>query len=251
MIDQTILNNIRNGVCAIGYLPKGEEEYKKNPTDRDLFRVSGTGFLVRENTVITNRHVIEGIKSELKNADLVADDRTKVQFTYFAENGWQTALCSIEFVTTIDNKEIDIGLIDIKRQPEKAFEQCKPLEINDDSSVIFTSQEIAMFGFPGGSDLFVNPFMDSQLIYRFGPVLQRGYISALAPFERPPISRILSDIRTYKGMSGSPVFLPKTGKIISLHEAGSITTAFSIPLSPEKLAKCISKHGLERQRLTP
>lgn len=139
MIDQTILNNVRNGVCTIGHLAKGEEEYKKNPIDRDLFRVDGTGFLIRENTVITNRHVIEGIKSELNNADLVADDRTKVQFTYLADKGWQTALCSIEFVTTIDNVEIDIGLIDIKRQPEKEFEQCKLLEINDDSSAIFIS----------------------------------------------------------------------------------------------------------------
>ncbi|MEO6590415.1 MAG: hypothetical protein ABIP06_14040 [Pyrinomonadaceae bacterium] len=155
MINQSILNTVRNGVCAIGYLAISEDEYKKDPTDRDHFRIAGSGFLVRENTVITNRHVIERIKTKLKNVDLVADDRIKVQFTYFAEDA---------------------------------------LEICNDPSAIFTSQEIAMFGFPGGNDLFVNKQVDSQLICRFGPVLQRGYISALAPFERPPISRILSDI---------------------------------------------------------
>ncbi|MEO6590416.1 MAG: hypothetical protein ABIP06_14045 [Pyrinomonadaceae bacterium] len=52
-------------------------------------------------------------------------------------------------------------------------------------------------------------------------------------------------------MSGSPVFLPKSGRIISVHEVGSATTAFSIPLFPKELLGWLSKHDAERKRLTP
>jgi hypothetical protein len=51
MIDSTTLQKIRNGVCAIGYLTVPLVDYVKYYELPGMFKVVGTGFLVRETTV--------------------------------------------------------------------------------------------------------------------------------------------------------------------------------------------------------
>ena len=58
MITQSIRDHIFSSVCAIGYLAVPMEEYRRDPK-KPFLEVLGTGFLVRETTVMTNRHVIE------------------------------------------------------------------------------------------------------------------------------------------------------------------------------------------------
>jgi len=60
MIGQDILYKVRNGICAIGYLSVERSKYLQDPTF-PYFKVVGTGFLVRDTTIMTNRHVPEAI----------------------------------------------------------------------------------------------------------------------------------------------------------------------------------------------
>jgi hypothetical protein len=55
----------------------------------------------------------------------------------------------------------------------------------------------------------------------------------VAPFDNAvAVERLLLDLRTSVGMSGSPVFRPADGMVIGIHDAGiEATTAFAIPLS--------------------
>lgn len=250
MIDQTILCGVKNAVCAVGYLAVDLEKYALNPFERDYFRVVGSGFLIRDSTVITNRHVIEGMRYCL-NKNRFPDDRRMVQFAYPRADGWQTAMCGVEFISTVDNEDIDVGFIDITRLPEKEFDQCVKLNLIDDRR-LFVGQSVAMLGYPQGNDLFVNPTVDSQIVYRFGAVLQQGHISALAPFDiAPPYSRVLSDIRTCESMSGSPLFDPETGLVISLHTGSNkVTTAFSIPLYENQMNEWLDAHNTLRAKLS-
>ena len=251
MINLDILPSIRTAVCAVGYLAVTLEDYLKNPYERDHFRVKGTGFLIRENTVITNRHVIQAIRNDLIDRR-IPDDRRITQFVFPGEGaGWHTSFCGVEFASTVDDKWLDVGFMDITRQPNPAFAQCQPLTINDDPEGIFMGQKVAILGYPEGNDLFINRSFDSQLIYRFGPVLQQGYISAVAPYDKPPHSRILADIRTFGGMSGSPVFQAETGIVLGLHEdSNKETTAFSLPLLKLELDEWLEKHDALRASLT-
>jgi len=66
MIDPEVINRVRNGVCAVGYLTVPLEEYQRN-IQSPYFQVVGTGFLVRKTTVITNRHVIQGLIDKQAN----------------------------------------------------------------------------------------------------------------------------------------------------------------------------------------
>ena len=79
---------------------------------------------------------------------------------------------------------------------------------------------------------------------RFGPVLQRGYISAIAPYEGSSlITEILLDARTAGGMSGSPVFTVDDGKVIGIHNAGwEATTACAIPINKDKIENWYNFH---------
>jgi hypothetical protein len=61
-------------------------------------------------------------------------------------------------------------------------------------------------------------------IYRFGPVIHLGMISGMAPYATVDARRIqafLTDLGSGAGLSGSPVFLPESGRVIGLHYAGA------------------------------
>jgi hypothetical protein len=83
--------------------------------------------------------------------------------------------------------------------------------------------EVGAFGYPHGALSIERDSDDGERrVYRLGPVLQRGYLSALAPFDGSPTAdRLLLDLRTSPGMSGGPVFEPYKGTVIGLNESGS------------------------------
>ena len=83
-------------------------------------------------------------------------------------------------------------------------------------------------------------------LYRYGPILQQGYISAIAPFDNSVfVERILLDLRTSVGMSGAPVFDSATGSVIGIHEGGrDATTAFAIPLNQRTITTLAEAHTL-------
>lgn len=238
---ETVLS-IKRAVCAIGYLKSSPAAYQADPTGSHL-RLHGTGFLVRENVVLTARHVITQLQDEMEN-NLVPKDRavlvfdrpegtTATQFlVHFARAGWTMAPTKDLGIVAFDPPTPDWA----DKFPPVSFSHRVPAALG---------LEVGAFGFPQGS-LGVEKVDDTGTVrvYRFGPVLQRGYISAVAPFDGAPIAeRYLLDMATSKGMSGGPLFEPYKGTVIGLHEKGlGAETAFAIPLTRSRVEAFVSAY---------
>jgi len=226
MIEQDIYRQVRNSVCGVGYLTEPLEVYREN-LDSGIFQVIGSGFLVKEPFVITNRHVIGALLDE-KITNLIPKSQLFIQFVAPREDSTlQIVPRMIREISYLDNPGLDIGFIKYKIVTEEHFESIKPISIAKDWDLKVT-ERVGICGYPYGTYLQM-----STLIFRWGPVVQQGYISAVSPFDTTELpEEILLDVRTAGGMSGAPIFRPSNGKIIGIHYAGiEGTTAFGIPLT--------------------
>ena len=224
MIDKEIIQKITNGVCAIGYLSVPLIEYQKD-LRFTFFHVIGTGFLVRETTVITNRHVIECL---FEQQSLNEFPSTQFFLSFIIPDGkgsFRNTLRMIRHFATLDS--IDIGFVEFKIVIEEHFKNIHPLNISTMFDFSLT-EEVAVCGYPYGTSMLKR---ESQL-YRWGPVIQQGSISAISPFDGATNpDEILLDVRTAAGMSGAPIFKPANGEVIGIHYAGwEATTALGLPL---------------------
>ncbi len=249
MVKPKIFSKVRNGVCAVGYLtidPQQFNEAIKDPKRRpdEFFKVVGTGFLVRETSILTNRHVIKGL-GEIQKKDGVTGDRVVLQFTYPVSTGVEQIYCPCHGFTYPAEISQDVGLLDFTHPPDAEFEQCQPLKFINTHQQIKIGQAIGVLGFPLGSELLVDvQIVNGPKIQRFGPMLQQGYVSALAPFDKSSsVSDVLLDVRSAPGMSGSPVFDPQTGQVIGIFYAGDgILTAFAKPLTRKRINELLDAH---------
>lgn len=238
MIDIGIVKRLRSSVCAIGYLKVPMEQHRRNLANPYFFIV-GTGFLISETTIITNRHVLEMLYEAEDNQD-IPKEQILVSFVYpriGEEPNWQLCYTTITKSIIPERKDIpDIGFIQISPQKttDNYKQQCRPV-VFDDLANVNIGDHIAMWGYPDGTALLQPGFKydPREQLCRVGPVLQQGYISAGTPFEVEPCTHeFLLDIRTYNGMSGSPVFNPRTGKVLGVHYKGNkSTTSVAIALS--------------------
>lgn len=225
-IDPKVIEQTRSAVCAIGWLDGDPYRYTR---ERALFKVIGTGFLVDITTVMTNRHVLKRLLDE-RESQKIPEDRLRISFAYAgSEDGerWKESFCQVKGIGLVDNANPDIGFIEFARRPEKEFEQCTPLQFGDLSHV-FLGQHVAAFGFPYGNQSLTIVIRDPstgavlETLERFGPLFQRGHISATVPFGSrvDQADRILLDIRIARGMSGSPLLDPISAKVIGIIYAG-------------------------------
>jgi Trypsin-like peptidase domain len=125
----------------------------------------------------------------------------------------------LTFIDPTGRGGIDVGLIEFRRGDEADFDSCVPVEFGSLETVA-VGGDVAVCGFPFGNALL----RGNGGLWRFGPVVHRGLISAVAPFEvtnARNITAFLTDLNSAGGMSGSPVFIPDDGKVIGLHFAGA------------------------------
>lgn len=207
------------------------------------FEILGTGFLIRPSTIITNRHVLEACQ-KVTNEQGIPIDQFYAQFIYKDLNGGTlvAGYCKFKKFGFVSSPGPDVGFIEFVRRPEKDFASVEQLEMAQDFSTLAVGTAIAEMGYPFGTELLTDP--DTGSVYRFGPTLQQGFISALAPYEKlSPITRILLDIRTSPGMSGSPVFLQSNGKVVGIHfGAMEQTTKFAVPLTSKMVLELLRRH---------
>lgn len=230
MIEPAVLGRIRHGICAVGYLTVPLEQYNKDAT-QPFFKVVGTGFLVRPSVVMTNRHVIEGLGE--RQLDLGFPD--KQQMLLFVAIGPDARLRPvvrmIRSTFTADNLNFDVGFIQFQRAPEEHFQGIEPLTF-DESYSLRVTQEIAVCGYPYGEAMLQR----GGTVYRWGPVVQSGHISAVSPFDGVPEpflpTELLLDVRIAGGMSGGPVVRPGDGSVVGIiHSMWESTTALGLPLT--------------------
>lgn len=231
MLNKDIISKVTNGVCAVGYLSVPLTEYRKDSRS-PFFHVVGTGFLVRPTTVITNRHVVEGLF--LSQAD-IGFPSTQFFISFIVPDGkgsFRNTVRMIRHFGALDDP--DIGFVEFHIVHEKHFEDIHPLPLAVKIDFKLT-EEVAICGYPYGTAMLKR---DTK-IYRWGPVIQQGSISAISPFDgavNP--DEILLDVRTAGGMSGAPIFRPSSGEVIGIHYAGwEATTALGLPLTQTDVEK--------------
>src|SRR2546428_9591884 len=110
MFGQGVVERIRTSVCAVGYITVPWADYIKD-VSRPYFKVVGTGFLVRDSTILTNKHVIEGLQTMQREFGF-SDSQRLLSFVYPQSVGQaQVALAGIQFCSYPATKDPDIGLI--------------------------------------------------------------------------------------------------------------------------------------------
>jgi hypothetical protein len=225
-------DTLRHAICAIGYLTRPSDEYAADPR-APYFKIVGSGFLIAHRTVLTNRHVWQ------KLAQRLADHRLPAErgIALFAEyNGYLSPVTLVTFTNylLLDRQDLDIAVLHIAEDGGYC-DRHLPVEIAEVAR-LSVGQPLAVMGYPALH--YERDTEEGPKVYRIGPVLQQGHLSAVAPFDGcPRVDRLLMDIRTGDGMSGSPVIDSTTGQVIGLHEAGSgPVTAYGIPITSGSVA---------------
>jgi hypothetical protein len=147
----------------------------------------------------------------------------------------------------LSNQEVDVGFVEFHIVHKPHFEGIVPLQAVD-SLDLHVSEEIAVYGYPYGTAMLER----NRKIYRWGPVIQQGWISGISPFETSAMpDEILLDVRTADGMSGAPIFRPSTGAVIGIHHSGwEATTALGQPMNRTLLAEWLAEYDLQLQAAT-
>jgi V8-like Glu-specific endopeptidase len=250
MIEQKILHRIRNGVCAVGYLTVPLPDYETYYRLPAKFVVMGTGFLVRDTTAITCRHVIDDLMAEAKREQIPAS-QLFVSFVVPRTDG--TLGITVRLIRHHDSsrgKDVDIGFISFEIVHPKHFRDIVPPDIVA-AATVHVSEEIAAYGYPHGSALLEK----DDRVQRWGPVLQQGWISGVAPHDAAATpDELLLDLRAAQGMSGAPVFRPNDGLVIGMVNSGKeaigdqtlTTTVFAQPINQRLLGTWLAEYDLRR-----
>lgn len=242
MLSSHILKKVHNSVCAVGVLPVPLDEWIRRPLDHPL-RVQGSGFLIRPNTVITNRHVLDSAIAETKDFGI---PESQLFISFVAPSLVSKRIGTLRMIRrthTPEHGDLDIALLEIKAEPEAHFQDIVPLQVAT-SPAVTVSEEVLVCGYPYGN-ILLEP---EGKPYRFGPVIQQGYVSGLSPFASSQApEEILLDVRTAGGMSGSPVVRSRTGEVIGIHYEAMIdrtaitTTCFAIPLHSHLVSQWLAE----------
>jgi hypothetical protein len=236
VIKREIYERVRNGVCAVGYLTAPLSVYLEN-LDKPVFQVVGTGFLIQDTLILTNRHIVKALLESI-GPDGIPSNQLFIQFVVPSERSTlQIVPRMIREVSYVDEPRLDLGFIRYKTVTEAHFAAIRPLEIADKWDSVVT-QDVAVCGYPYGTSILVR-----GIYLRWGPVVQRGYISALSPFDTfAAPDELLLDVRRAGGMSGAPIFKPYNGEVIGVHYSGiEGTVAFGIPITGP-----VIRHALEQ-----
>ena len=201
---------------------------------------TGTGFLVKQNLILTNRHVVQPWEED-DLASLIKmrgfRPRLKELFSYFPQTPQPFKALPIEIAT-----EQDLALCQI----EQGTAQLPVLPLDETSDGVASGQQVVLLGYPLGLEGLRARVDDisrttsrryGNLAYRtqlnelaasskIRPQSTQGHISDVSP-------QLVYDARTDEGGSGGPVF-GATGKVIGVNQAillnSQSTTNFGVPI---------------------
>ncbi|WP_171020164.1 serine protease [Hydrogenophaga sp. 2FB] len=243
MISQGVVSALHHSVCALGVRLVDQFQHEKEPTAAH-FEIIGTGFAVSDCLVLTNRHVLEAMRAYADTNGYTRED-FYAQFVTPKADGWSLHFCRIGAVGVCSYQDEDIGLVHMAGLPtlgHRAVSFRSP-------ATLHPGCELALLGYADGVKLQQSNHgaVFQEDLYRFGPILQQGYLSAIAPMHGcGQATRLLLDIRTTGGLSGSPVFLPNTGEVVGVHFASNkTTTAFAVPLDEGRVRTYVENFQLE------
>jgi hypothetical protein len=247
MFPRETLRRMRWSVCALGV---NTPEFARQIQGGEVpdSKIFGTGFMIRDDAVLTARHVALDLRNHLDNYAPKGSSRW-LEFVHPSGDALTRSHVAWQKTTIIENE--DLAIVGMPTTTSPSARARAPLPFADPLA-IEVGQEIGMYGFPFGSDLMKRESdsmkpeddEDPRGIYRVGPVLQQGHIAAIAPYsDGTQVDRLLLDVRTWRGMSGAPVFDPYSSTVIGIHQKGRETvTAFALPLTLASLVVLLAAH---------
>jgi Trypsin-like peptidase domain len=165
----------------------------------------GTGFLVAEKALATNRHVLGELTF---GSEVLASDAARVVFRQEdSRTNKPGDIVSIDGVLAIHPK-LDMVLLAMVRQDRPV------LEI--EGSAMNEGDRVVAIGYPG-DDPVKNPlFLAGVFKGRFG--VKRAAVGEVLNGTESPL--LFHDCSTTQGNSGSPIFSLKSGGVAAIHRAG-------------------------------
>jgi hypothetical protein len=172
--------------------------------NRDLQHV-GTGFLVADGLVATNRHVLGALTY---GAEVLGPGAARIVFKQEADaTNSSTDIVPIAGVAAIHAK-LDMVLLTVAKLGRPAVEM--------DTAAATHAAQVAAIGFPG-EDPVNNPlFLSGVFGGDFG--VKRAALGEVLDGSDAP--SLFHDCSTTQGNSGSPIFTLATGKVAGIHRAG-------------------------------
>jgi V8-like Glu-specific endopeptidase len=241
-MNHDIVTQLQVSTCAVGYCTVPIQQYVAD-TNKPFFNVVGTGFMVANELVMTNRHVIQGLLEMQADIGFPDDQRVLLFVQPTTPGRWKIHVVGILTMGMVTHAEVDVGMISIVHPTAEAFGEVMPLAAQTEVAYQ-VAEPVAICGYPFGSDMLQR----ENRVYRWGPVLQQGHISAISPFTNTnkPLELLL-DIRIAGGMSGSAVARSSDGKVIGIvHSAWKDTTAVAFPLNASKVAQLIADYEAQK-----
>jgi S1-C subfamily serine protease len=167
----------------------------------------GTGFLVSDGVLVTNKHVLDLVS---KGTRVLEKGQAVVRFKFESGSPETEKPTNITGVIAV-HSELDIALLKVDKQ---TFTQTrKPLSL--DSAPVKTGLPIVAVGYPFDDSkrnpLFIGALFGGKFgVKRAAP----GEVSSTGP------KSIYHDCSTLGGNSGSPLFSMKTAQVVGLHRNG-------------------------------
>lgn len=216
-----VLNRYRNSVCYIYGLYDVAFPGKK-PVLR--VRISGTGFVVAEGLLVTNRHVAEPWYGDTDSDDLIKSGATpQLEKLVAFFPGFSTP---VDITPIVWSAEGDLAVLRI--QDSRAVRHLRPIPLADAPSN--PGELVAVVGYPMGVLGMVAKSPEAvyqRLAYRHDDIGAANELAALSLI-RPSATyghlgdvvgdKLIYDAPTAHGGSGGPVFNSQ-GQVIGVNEA--------------------------------
>ena len=217
---------VKQAVCAIGFTDAPPEKFVQDAR-ASSFEVVGSGFLIESRLVMTCAHVLTELTSWMGKKRL-PETAAYLQFIIpRGGGGWEVTYRHFDVMGA--NPKLDIASVRARSAPAARHDP-PPVSVIKASDQIEVGEEIGLVGFPHGSALLGK----KRSLIRFGPLFQRGSVSALTPYDGNTPNEILLDLITAGAASGSPIFRIATGEVIGVlargQEQRQATTSIAIPV---------------------
>lgn len=198
------------------------ERRSEGQAEPEIPFILGTGFAVAEGLIATNDHILRAIRALPKPTFAPKGEWPIMCFMFVEVNETDLGILPLDVLGIFQIKSHtpggawlgtsipDLGFIQVKAKG------LRTVDIESDWKLLEEGMELATAGYPLGRDTLRAP----GHLHHFGPTLQTGVLAAILPFPRSRPHAFIMNIVSQGGQSGSPVFLPQSGKVVGILYGG-------------------------------